>query len=97
MTDETKRAIVVFARRFAPDLTLPELAVHLHEPLRSVRRMARGITPEVVHKSREWRDAAGRLAASLYEHTELTREEIAEIAGVSRQHLATVQQEVERE
>lgn len=93
---ETEKAIIQWARRFAPDITLDDLSVSLHVPYSAVRAEAKDVKPEVESKVKTWRRACGALAELAYEHSPLTREEIAEIAGVTRQHLVTCIQEAGR-
>lgn len=95
MTDETKRAIVEFARRFASDLTLPELAVHLQMPYSAVCKVARGIEAETKPRSVVWRERAVILANQLHAR-DVHWDDIAEMIDVSRQYLVTCRAEVER-
>lgn len=86
-------AIILWARRNAPDVTIPEIAVSRHLPVRTVQRVAKGVTPEVPSKVAEYRRTIGLLAERLYEVTGETWEEIAEQAGCTRQHLHKCREE----
>lgn len=93
---ETDTAIIQWAARHAPDVTDAEIAVSLGVPMRAVKRASRGITPEVPSKAAEHRKTIGLLAMRLYEATGETWEEIAEIAGCTRQHLHRCREEAKR-
>lgn len=95
---KTRTAIVEWAARHAPDVTDPELAVSLGMPLRQVQRLTIGISslPEAGSKLRDYRQVIGRLAEHLYQHTEMTLEEIAEIGQCTRQHLHKCREEARR-
>jgi hypothetical protein len=93
---DTDIAIILWARRNAPDVTIPEIAVSRHLPLRAVKRVAKGVTAEVPSKVAEYRRTIGLLAARLYEATGETWEEIAEQAGCTRQHLHKCREEAQR-
>lgn len=92
MTAE-QRAIVEHMLRFAPDSTHAEIAVSLGVSMRAVKRVAKSVTPEASSKVHEHRRTIGLLAERLYEATGETWEEIAEKAGVSRQHLHKCREE----
>lgn len=90
---EIDTAVILWARRHAPDVTIPEIAVSRHLPLRAVKRVAKDVKAEVPSKVAEYRRALGVLAGRLYDATDLTWEEIAEEVGVSRQHLHKCREE----
>jgi hypothetical protein len=95
MTAEQK-AIVVWARENAPDITIEEIAVSLNLRASEVRRAARGVQPVSDSKLRTWRRAVGALAARLKEKGE-SYPRVAAIAGISRQHLVTCRREAQQQ
>lgn len=95
---ETDTAIIQWAARHAPDVTDAEIAVSLGVSVNAVRATQAGITPEVTAgaKLRDYRVRIGRLADRLYEETRWTLEEVAEVAGCTRQHLQRCRKEAKR-
>lgn len=82
------------ARRYAPaEVTAAELAVALELPLRTVRRLSKGVTPLVPSAMRDARRTIGLLAERLHEATGETWDDIAESSGCSRQHLVKCREE----
>lgn len=93
---ETDTAIIQWAARHAPDVTDAELAVSLGVPMRTVQTLTCGVQTESGSKLREYRRIIGALAEELYSHTGWTLEEVAEVAGCTRQHLHRCRQEAKR-
>jgi hypothetical protein len=93
---DTQVAIVRYVRRHCPDQGLEELAVNLGVRLRDVQRVARGVRPEAQSKVRAWRRAVGVLAERLKERG-VSYPRIAELAGISRQHLVTCRREAQEQ
>lgn len=96
MLTQEQILIVRWARRFAPDVGLEDLAVSVGARLSDVRRAARGVTPESESKVRMWRRAVGALAEKLAEKGEKFPA-IAAVAGISRQHLVTCRREAQEQ
>lgn len=101
MITDQQRAIIEWAARHAVDVPQEEVAVSLGVRLSEVRRVADGIQRESESKTRHWRRATGALANKLraiakQAEIPLNFEDIAAIAGVSRQHLVQCRKEAER-
>lgn len=91
-----KREIARHMRRFAPDCTYADIAISLGVSEAQVKEWARGIRPAVESKVKEWRGVVGVLAERLREHG-LSYPQIAELAGISRQHLVTCRREAQQQ
>jgi predicted transcriptional regulator len=89
-----KREIAQHMRRFAPDCTYADIAISLGVSEAQVKEWTRGVRPAVESKVREWRSVVGVLAERLRE-LGLSYPQIAELAGISRQHLVTCRREAQ--
>lgn len=95
MTSDQKRAIARHMRRYAPDCTYADIAISLGVSEQQIKDWTAGVRAEVESKVREWRRAVGVLAMRLRERG-VSYPVVAEMAGISRQHLATCRKEATR-
>lgn len=95
MTADQQRDIARHMRRYAPDCTYADIAISLGVSEQQVKDWTRGVRAEVQSKVREWRVSVGVLAIRLHEHG-VKYPAIANMVGISRQHLDTVRKEATR-